>query len=127
MTAAPPLRGISSMATRQVLAELTAAYAASAAEAGTVQIESVGGVDAAKRGVATISFVGEDNVEYRDIELTGVEHGGLLLDPFAGSGTLSVAAKRAGVRSIAIEAEERWCEVAANRLSQDVLDFGASA
>ena len=52
MTTAPPLRGISSMATRQVLAELTAAYAASAAEAGPVQIESVGGVDAAKRVAA---------------------------------------------------------------------------
>ena len=49
MTTAPLLRGISSMATRQVLAELTAAYAASAPGAGAVQIESVGGVDAAKR------------------------------------------------------------------------------
>ena len=52
MTTAPLLRGISSMATRQVQADLTAAYAASAAEAGTVQIESVGGVDAAKRVAA---------------------------------------------------------------------------
>ena len=49
MTIAPPLRGISSMATRQVLAELTAAYAASSPGVGPVQIESVGGVDAAKR------------------------------------------------------------------------------
>jgi molybdate transport system substrate-binding protein len=44
------LTGISSMATRQVLAELTAAYrAASGVE---VVIESVGGVDAAKRVAA---------------------------------------------------------------------------
>src|SRR5262249_38074969 len=41
------LRGISSMATRQILAELASAYAASTAE--KVAIESVGGVDAAKR------------------------------------------------------------------------------
>jgi molybdate transport system substrate-binding protein len=41
------LRGISSMATRQILAELANAYAASTAE--KVAIESVGGVDAAKR------------------------------------------------------------------------------
>jgi molybdate transport system substrate-binding protein len=41
------LRGISSMATRQILAELAEAYAASTAE--KVSIESVGGVDAAKR------------------------------------------------------------------------------
>ncbi|NRF69759.1 substrate-binding domain-containing protein [Aquincola sp. S2] len=42
-----PLRGISSMATRQVLAELTAAFAQRGGE--PVAIESVGGVDAAKR------------------------------------------------------------------------------
>jgi molybdate transport system substrate-binding protein len=42
-----PIRGISSMATRQVLGELTAAYEKSAVCA--VQIESVGGVDAARR------------------------------------------------------------------------------
>ncbi len=42
-----PLRGISSMATKALLAKLCAAYAARAAQ--TVQIESVGGVDAAKR------------------------------------------------------------------------------
>jgi molybdate transport system substrate-binding protein len=41
------LRGISSMATRQILAELAESYAMSAA--GKVSIESVGGVDAAKR------------------------------------------------------------------------------
>ncbi|MES2939802.1 MAG: substrate-binding domain-containing protein [Pseudomonadota bacterium] len=43
----PSIRGISSMATRQVLADLVAAYAQ---RTGTsVSIESVGGVDAAKR------------------------------------------------------------------------------
>ncbi|MBV8697157.1 substrate-binding domain-containing protein [Bradyrhizobium sp.] len=41
------LRGISSMATRQILAELAEAYAISTAE--KVAIESVGGVDAARR------------------------------------------------------------------------------
>ena len=62
----------------------------------------------------------------RIVELTGAQPGDLILDPFAGSGTASLAAKRLGVRSIAIEAEERWCEVAARRLAQDVLDFEAS-
>ena len=42
-----PLTGISSMATRQLLAELTAAYTQRSGQA--VAIESVGGVDAAKR------------------------------------------------------------------------------
>ena len=57
----------------------------------------------------------------RIVELTGCPPGGLVLDPFAGSGTTGVAAKLAGVRSVLIESEERWCEVAARRLSQDVL------
>ena len=42
-----PITGISSMATRQVLAELVAAYQAQTGQ--VVAIESVGGVDAAKR------------------------------------------------------------------------------
>ncbi|HSX93682.1 MAG TPA: substrate-binding domain-containing protein [Hydrogenophaga sp.] len=48
------LTGISSMATRQVLAELTTAYTARAGQA--VAIESVGGVDAAKRVAAGEAF-----------------------------------------------------------------------
>jgi site-specific DNA-methyltransferase (adenine-specific) len=47
----------------------------------------------------------------------------LVLDPFMGSGTTMVAAQMEGVRAIGIEAEEKWCEVAARRLAQDTL-FG---
>lgn len=43
----PPLQGISSMATRQVLADLAAAWCSRGGE--PVAIESVGGVDAARR------------------------------------------------------------------------------
>lgn len=42
---------------------------------------------------------------------------GLVLDPFAGSGTTLVAASLAGVRSVGIERSERYAEVAARRLA----------
>jgi len=44
-----------------------------------------------------------------------------ILDPFAGSGTTGRAAKDLGRKCVLIEREERYCEIAANRMRQEVL------
>jgi DNA modification methylase len=51
--------------------------------------------------------------------------GDLILDPYMGSGPIARACADLGRRYIGIEVEERYCEIAARRLSQCVLPIPA--
>ncbi len=59
--------------------------------------------------------------------LAGCPEGGTVLDPFMGSGTTALVARKHGRHSIGIELNADYCELAARRLSQLSLLAGDAA
>jgi len=51
------------------------------------------------------------------------KRGDLILDPFLGSGTTAYCAKKLNRRCIGYEIEEKYCEIAANRCRQTVMEL----
>ena len=54
-------------------------------------------------------------------ENNGAAPGGIILDPFAGSGTTGVAARAEGHRAVLIERDPEYLQIIAGRLSQQSL------
>lgn len=64
--------------------------------------------------------VAQKPVEVMDWLCTFCPRGGTVLDPFMGSGSTLVAARRRGLRAIGGDIDEHWCELAAKRLSEEL-------
>jgi DNA modification methylase len=74
----------------------------------------VGGIESKHPAVFPVNLSG-------DIIAAFTEPGDLVVDPFMGSGTTLVAATRLGRRAIGVEIEEKYCEIAVDRLRQYCL------
>lgn len=74
------------------------------------------------RGDAVLHTTQKPEQLMLELILDFTDVGELALDPFAGSGTTGIAAKRAGRRAILIEQDARYCAVIAQRLAETDVD-----
>ena len=77
---------------------------------------------------ATLIGNEKDHIAEKPIEVVKwassvVRPGGIILDPFLGSGKTAVAAKELGRKFIGIEISEKYCAIAVKGLRQNVLNF----
>jgi molybdate transport system substrate-binding protein len=126
-TAVPALRGISSMATRLVLADLIAAYAQQQPTAPAISIESVGGVDAARRVAADEPFdlvvLASDAID--KLEAAGKVLPGSRVD-LVRSGVALAVREGAPVPRVDSEAAVRQAVLAARNLSYSTGPSGVA-
>jgi len=82
-----------------------------------VKIMVDGAVHPTQKPMDVMSF----SLQYAKKQMEKLES---ILDPFMGSGTTLRVAKDAGIHCTGIEREEKYCEIAAKRLSQGALSLG---
>lgn len=89
---------------------------------GRTSILRTGGLVAGPRGVGSRN--GHPHAKPVDVmeQLISACPPGVIADPFAGAGSTLVAARNLGRRAIGVELDERYCERAALRLSQLILE-----